>query len=133
MRGNRPKLFWARPSGRSLTNRYSLSLVSKLFDQVQGAKVYTKLNIRETYHCIHIKPGYEWKTAFRTYYGHYEYVVLTFELANAPATFQDYINNALQSVLDVICPTYLDDILIFSRTLEEHARHMKIVLERLCK
>ena len=76
-------------------NRYLLLLVSELLDQVQGAKVYTKLNIREAYHCICIKPGYEWKTAFCTRYGHYEYVLLSFGLANAPATFQDYINNAL--------------------------------------
>ena len=117
----------------TVKNRYLLSLVSELLDQVQGIKIYTKLNIRKAYHCIQIKPRYEWKTAFCTGYGHYKYVVLLFELANAPATFQSYINNAFKGLVDIICLTYLDDIFIFSRTLEVHSKHMKIVLEHLCK
>ena len=117
----------------TVKNKYFLLLVSKLLDQVQEAKVYTKLNIGEAYHCICIKLRYEWKTAFCTRYKHYKYVVLPFGLANALATVQNYINNALQGFLDVICLAYLDNILIFLRTLKKHSKHVRIVFERLCK
>ena len=80
---------------------------------------------------MRIREGDEWKTAFRTRYGHFEYCVMPFGLTNAPATFQAYINKALAGLVDVICVVYLDDILIYSQTPEEHTQHVRQVLERL--
>jgi len=76
--------------------------------------VFTKLDLKDAYHRIRIRSGDEWKTAFRTRYGHFEYRVMPFGLSNAPATFQAYINQALIGLVDVTCVIYLDDILVFS-------------------
>jgi hypothetical protein len=100
-------------------------------DRLVGAKIYTQLDLKDAYHRIRIREGDEWKTAFRTRYGHFEYIVMPFGLANAPATFQSYINRALSDLLDVCCVVYLDDILIYSQTEEEHTRYVRMVLERL--
>ena len=95
-------------------NRYPLPLIGEILDRLSKAKVYTKLDLRNAYHRIRIREGDEWKTAFRTRYGHFEYLVLPFGLTNAPATFQAYINRALAGLVDVTCIVYLDDILIYS-------------------
>jgi hypothetical protein len=87
--------------------------------------------VREAYHKIRIAKGDEWKTAFRTRYGHFEYTVMSFGLTNAPAQFQAYINEALSGLVDISSIVYLDDILIFSDTEEEHVAHVKEVLQRL--
>ncbi|THC87561.1 hypothetical protein EYZ11_012993 [Aspergillus tanneri] len=115
----------------TVKNRYPLPLVSETMDRLAGAKIYTKLDLRDAYHRIRIKKGDEWKTAFRTRYGHFEYTVMPFGLANAPATFQSYINRALSNLLDHCCVVYLDDILIYSQSEEEHVEHVTAVLERL--
>ena len=117
----------------TIKNRYPLPLISETLDRLSGAKIFTQLDLRDAYHRIRIKKGDEWKTAFRTRYGHYEYQVMPFGLANAPATFQAYINRALSGLLDVCCVVYLDDILIYSQSLEEHRRAVRLVLERLRK
>jgi hypothetical protein len=80
---------------------------------------------------MHIKEGDEWKTAFRTRYGHFKYTVVTFGLANVPVAFQGYVNQVLRDCLDIYCIAYLDDIVVYSNTLEEHHRHVRAVLERL--
>lgn len=115
----------------TIKNRYPLPLISELLDRVTGAKWFTKLDIKDAYHRIRIKKGDEWKTAFRTRYGHYEYLVLPFGLTNAPATFQTYIQQSLHDILDVFCVAYLDDILIFSPDRETHTFHVLQVLQRL--
>jgi len=115
----------------SIKNRYPLPLIGEIMDRVQGARYFTKIDIKEAYHRLRIKAGDEWKTAFRTRYGHFEYCVLPFGLTNAPATFQSYIHQALHGLLDVVCIAYLDDVLIFSKTWEEHEKHVKEVLDRL--
>ena len=112
-------------------NRYPIPLINEIIDRVVGAKIYTKLDLRNAYHRIRIRKGDEWKTAFRTRYGHFEYLVMPFGLANALATFQAYINRAMAGLLDVTCVVYLDDILIYSCDLTEHTWHVKEVLERL--
>jgi hypothetical protein len=114
-------------------NRYPLPLINETMDRLVGAKIFTKLDLKDAYHRLRIKKGDEWKTAFRTRYGHFEYLVMPFGLANAPATFQAYINQALQGHLDTICVVYLDDILIYSQDLETHREHVYAVLERLRK
>lgn len=115
----------------TVKNRLALPLISETLDRVVGAARFTKLDLRDAYHRIRIKRGDEWKTAFRTRYGHFEYLVMPFGLTNAPATFQAYINEALRGLLDVICVAYMDDILIYSFAAEDHADHVRAVLERL--
>ena len=87
----------------TVKNRYPLPLISEALDRLVGAKIYTKLDIRSAYNLIRIREGDEWKTAFRTRYGHFKYKVLPFGLANAPATFQEYINKVLSKYLDDFC------------------------------
>jgi hypothetical protein len=115
----------------TVKNRHPLPLIAESLERLAQAKVYTKLDIRDAYHRIRIKEGDEWKTAFRTRYGHFEYTVMPFGLTNAPAQFQAYMNEALAGLVDVTCIVYLDDILIFSDTEEEHVDHVKEVLRRL--
>jgi hypothetical protein len=115
----------------TIKNRYPLPLISEMLDRLQGAGWYTKLDMKNAYHRIKIQPGDEWKTAFRTRYGHFEYLVMPFGLANAPATFQAYINKALSGLVDTICIVYLDDVLIYSGDREEHVRCVRAVLARL--
>ena len=112
-------------------NRAPLPLIGEILDRLSKAKIYTKLDLRDAYHRIRIKLGDEWKTAFRCRYGHFEYCVMPFGLANAPATFQSFINEVLGDLVDSICIVYLDDILIYSQNEEEHTQHVHRVLERL--
>ncbi|KAH0604370.1 uncharacterized protein H6S33_006747, partial [Morchella sextelata] len=97
----------------SIKNRYPLPLMNELRDRVAGAVIFSKIDLKEGYNLIRIKDGDEWKTAFRTRYGHFEYLVMPFGLANAPATFQNMMNDALREFLDQGVVVYLDDILIY--------------------
>src|SRR2546430_5224651 len=115
----------------TIKNRYPLPLVGEIMDRLSKAKVFTKLDLRNAYYRIRIQEGDEWKMAFRTQYDHFEYMVMPFELANAPATFQAYINRALASLVDVTCIVYIDNILIYSKDPKAHRRHVTEVLERL--
>lgn len=117
----------------TIKNRYALPLISELLDRVQGAKIFTKLDLRDAYHRVRIAEGDEWKTAFRTRYGHFEYQVMPFGLTNAPASFQGLINNVLREYLDLFVVVYLDDILIYSKDITEHSTHVKQVLTALRK
>jgi hypothetical protein len=117
----------------TVKNRHSLPLISETLDRLSRANWFTKLDLKDAYYRIPIRRGDEWKTAFRTRYGHFEYIVMPFGLTNAPATFQAYINRALTGLLDDYCVVYLDDILIYSETREEHVRHIREVLQRLRK
>ena len=101
-------------------NRYPLPLISEILDRVRGTTIFTRLDLRGAYNLIRIKEGDEYKTAFRTRYGQFEYRVMPFGLTNAPATFQAYIDECLRSYLDDFVVCYIDDILIYSRTPEEH-------------
>jgi hypothetical protein len=115
----------------TIKNRYPLPLASELRDRLHGAQWFTTLDLKGAYNLIRIKEGDEWKTAFRTRLGHYEYLVMPFGLTNAPASFQVMINEVLREHLDIFVFAYLDDILIFSKTLEEHKRHVHQVLKKL--
>jgi transposase InsO family protein len=115
----------------TIKNRHPLPLISEILDRLQGAGYYTKLDLKNAYHRIRIQLGHEWKTAFRTRYGHFEYLVMPFGLANAPATFQAYINKTLSGLVDTTCIVYLDDILIYSKDRASHVRDVSVVLERL--
>jgi Reverse transcriptase (RNA-dependent DNA polymerase) len=112
-------------------NQYPLPLLGEILNCISGACVFTKLDLRDAYHRIPIAEEDIWKTAFRTRYGHFKYTIMPFSLTNTPATFQSYINDALRGLLDEICVAYMDDILIFSTLHEEHADHVRQVLQRL--
>jgi hypothetical protein len=114
-------------------NCYPLPLISEAIDRLSGAKFYTKLDIWDAYHQVRVAEGEEWKTAFRTRYGHYEYTVMPFSPANAPVAFQSYINATLRPYLDVFVIAYLDNIVVYSNTVEEHRKHVRTVLEALLK
>lgn len=115
----------------TIKNRYPLPLMSSAFEILQGAKIFTKLDLRNAYHLVRIKEGDEWKTAFNTPLGHFEYRVLPFGLVNAPAVFQALVNDVLRDMLNVFVFVYLDDILIFSPSLQMHIQHVRRVLQRL--
>lgn len=115
----------------TVKNRYPLPLISEILDRLAGAKYFSKIDVQDAYYRIRIREGDEWKTAFRTRYGHYEYTVMPFGLTNAPATFQNYIHTALHGLLDIFCVAYLDDILIFSTDRQSHTSHIHQVLERM--
>jgi hypothetical protein len=109
-------------------NVYPLPRQDDLMAQLQGAKLFTKLDLRWGYNNVHIKEGDEYKTAFRTKYGLFETLVMPFGLTNTPATFQHYMNNIFQDRLDTKIMIDLDDILIFSQNQEDHERDVKEVL-----
>jgi hypothetical protein len=115
----------------TIKNRYPLPNISELQDRLFYAKIFTALDLRGAYNLIRMKKGEEWKTAFRTRYGHYEYTVMPFRLINAPAICQALINNVLREHLDIFIIAYLDDILIYSRSEEEYRKHVRTVLKLL--
>ncbi|KAL2104482.1 hypothetical protein VUR80DRAFT_423 [Thermomyces stellatus] len=115
----------------TLKNRYPLPLITEILDRTQGSYYFSKIDIKDAYYRIRIAEGDEWKTAFRTRYGLFEYTVMPFGLTNAPATFQHYISTALSDLLDSCCIVYLDDILIFSKDRDTHTSDLHNVLERL--
>ena len=105
--------------------------MTSVFDQLQQAKIFTKLDLRNAYHLVRIREGDEWKTGFNTPSGHYEYCVMPFGLTNAPAVFQAMINDVLRDFLDQFVYVYLDDLLIYSPDLATHQDHVSQVLKRL--
>ena len=114
-----------------IKNRYALPLIPELINRLQGARYFTKLDLRGASNLVRIVKGEEWKTAFRTRFGHYEWKVMPFGLTNAPASFQALINYTLRPYLDRFACTYLHDIVVFSKTKEEHTRHIRMVLRCL--
>jgi len=112
-------------------NRRPLPLINELRDRVQGARIFTKIDLKAVFHHIQVKEGDEWKTAFRTRYGLYEYTVMPFGLANAPATFQDAMETIFRDMLDRGLLIYMDDFLIYSETEEDHIQIVLEVLRRL--
>jgi hypothetical protein len=112
-------------------NSCPLPRIEDLLDKLSGAKFFTSLDMTGAYHHIKIKPEDIEKTAFRTPYGHYEFVVLPFGLCNAPATFQTFMNNLFREEMDAFVIVYLDDVMIFSKTLEEHIKHVRHVLQKM--
>uniref|UniRef100_A0A8C6L3L3 Gypsy retrotransposon integrase-like protein 1 n=1 Tax=Nothobranchius furzeri TaxID=105023 RepID=A0A8C6L3L3_NOTFU len=115
----------------TIKNKYPLPLLSSTFEPVQDATIFTKLDLRSAYHLVRVREGDEWKTAFKTPMGHFEYLVMPFGLTNAPAVFQSLINAVLNDFLNKFVTVYLDDILIFSKSPEEHSHHVRAVLQRL--
>ncbi|KAK3508109.1 hypothetical protein QTP70_014380 [Hemibagrus guttatus] len=106
-------------------------LVPAALEQLRGVRFFTKLDLRSAYNLVCIREGDKWKTTFHTTHGHYEYLVMPFGLTNAPAVFQSLINGVFQDILGKWVTAYIDDILVYSTSLEEHMRHVREVLSRL--
>ncbi|KAL8123838.1 hypothetical protein AgCh_011729 [Apium graveolens] len=115
----------------TIKNKYPLPMIDDLFNQLKGACCFSKIDLRSGYHQLKIKPEDIPKTAFRTRYGHYEFLVMSFGLTNAPTTFMDLINWVYKEYLDKFFIVFIDDILIYSKNKDDHAEHLRIALERL--
>jgi hypothetical protein len=105
--------------------------IDDLFDQMKGAAVFSKIDLQSGYHQLRIKEGDIPKTAFRTRFGHYEFVVVPFRLTNVPAVFMSLMNDVFWKYLDCFVQVFLDDILIYSKNEREHEEHLQVVLSFL--
>ncbi|KAL0533812.1 hypothetical protein IC582_028083 [Cucumis melo] len=115
----------------TVKNRYPLPRIDDLFDQLQGSTVFSKIDLRSSYHQLRIRDSDIPKTAFRSRYGHYKFIVISFGLTNASAVFMDLMNRVFQDFLDSFVIVFIDDILIYSKTEVEHEEHLHQVLETL--
>ncbi|GJX75361.1 putative reverse transcriptase domain-containing protein [Tanacetum coccineum] len=114
-------------------NCYPLPRINDLFDQLQGSSVYSKIDLRSSYHQLRVCEEDILKTAFRTRYGHYEFQVIPFSLTNALAVFMDLMNRVCKPYLEKFIIVFIDDILIYSKNKQEHEEHLKLILELLKK
>ncbi|WVZ70784.1 hypothetical protein U9M48_019424 [Paspalum notatum var. saurae] len=115
----------------TVKNKYPLPRIEDLFDQLKGACVFSKINLRSGYHQLRIRPSDIPKTAFISLYGLYEYTVMSFGLTNAPTFFMYMMNSVFIEYLDKFVVIFIDDILIYSKTEEEHEEHLSLVLQKL--
>ena len=112
-------------------NKYPLPRIDDLFDQLQWSSLFSKINLRTGYHQLMVRNGDFPKTTFSTRYGHYEFLVMSFGLTNAPAAFMDFINKVFREYLDTFVIVFIDDVLIYFKTKEEHEQHLRITLKVL--
>ncbi|XP_024016973.1 uncharacterized protein LOC112090286 [Morus notabilis] len=115
----------------TVKNKYPLLRIDELFDQLGGSQYYSKTDLRSGYHQLKIREEDIPKTAFQTRYGHFDFLVMPFGLTNAPAAFMDLMNHVFQPYLDWFVIVFIDDILVYSKTWEEHEQHLRIVLQTL--
>ena len=115
----------------TVRNRYPLPRIDDLFDQLQGAQFFSKIDLRSGYHQLRIREDDILKTAFRTQYGHYECLVMCFGLTNALAAFMDLMNRVFGQFIDRFVIVFIDDILMYSRFRKEHKQHLRMMLQTL--
>ena len=127
----RPCVNYTALNALTTKNRGPLPLIRDLLTRLSSAKYFSKIDLRGAYNLVRMRPGDEWKTAFRCHRGHFEYLVMPFGLTNAPAIFQSMMNSIFSDILDVFVVVYLDDILIFSPSFDDHRVHVSNVLSRL--
>lgn len=129
--GLRPCIDYRALNKITIKYRYPLPLVPSSLELLRGAQVFSKLDLRSAYNLVRIRRGDEWKTAFVTPTGHYEYLVMPYGLANAPSVFQAFMNEIFREYLHRFVLVYIDDILIYSNNLAEHRNHTSLVLQKL--
>ena len=121
-----------RPLNRAaIRNQYPLPRIDEIFDQLHGSRVYSKIDLRSSYHQLRVRENDVSKTAFRTRYGHYEFLVMPFGLTNASTAFMDLMNRVFSPYLDKFVIVFIDDIVVYSSDPEEHAEHLRTVLQIL--
>ena len=115
----------------TIKNKYPLPKIEDLFDQLSGARVFSKIDLRTGYHQLKVRETDIPKTAFITRYGLYEYTVMSFGLTNAPAYFMNLMNKVFMDCLDKFVVVFIDDILIYSKSEEAHEEHLRVILGTL--
>ena len=115
----------------TIKNRYSLLHIDDVFDQLRGASMFSKIDLRSGYHQVRIKDEDIFKTAFKNRYGHYKFVVIPFGLTNAPVVLMCLMNNVMHKYLDKFVVIFIDDILIYLKTEEEHKEHLNFFFQEL--
>ena len=111
----------------TIKNKYPLSRIDDLFDLLQGAQFFSKIDLRSGYHQLLIREADVSKTAFCTRYGHYEFLIMSFGLTNAPAAFMDLMNRVFRPYVDQFVVVFIDDILVYSKSMEEHVCHLRTI------
>ena len=124
-------IYYRQLNRATICNQYPLPRIDELFDQLHGSRVYSKIDLRSGYHQLRVRENDVSKTAFRTRYGHYEFLVMPFGLTNAPAAFMDLMNRVFSPYLDKFVIVFIDDIVVYSGSPEEHAEHLQTILQIL--
>lgn len=120
-----------RLNAYTIKNKFPLPIIEELFEELLGATWFTTLDLRSGFRQILVAKGDQYKTAFQTHFGHYEYKVMPYGLTGAPSTFQAIMNHILKPILRKCVVVFIDDILIYSKTYEEHLQHVRMVFELL--
>ena len=115
----------------TVKNRYPLPRIDDLFEQIRGASYFSNIDLRSGYHQLRVRECDILKTTFRTRYGHFKFLVMSFGLTNAPANFMDLMNRVFKQYLDIFIIVFIDNILVYSRSERDHADHLRTVLQTL--